>query len=155
MRPLFRLVGCFVAFGALLSGCSGVFDLPFTASRWGEGSGFPIAVFQIKDGVTYQRATWSVPGALGVSSPGDVAYAYFDEVPASVEAHLTLEEGTGRTITYIGYFPYNLLPVFEPSGSSGGSCCQVCVVGKPCGDSCISRADTCHVPAGCACSGSP
>ncbi len=32
-------------------------------------------------------------------------------------------------------------------------CCKVCTVGKPCGNSCISRSYTCHQPPGCACAG--
>jgi hypothetical protein len=32
-------------------------------------------------------------------------------------------------------------------------CCKVCKEGKPCGDSCIAKSETCHVGAGCACSG--
>jgi hypothetical protein len=36
-------------------------------------------------------------------------------------------------------------------GSAG--CCKVCHVGYACGDTCISRADTCHVGRGCACNG--
>jgi hypothetical protein len=38
----------------------------------------------------------------------------------------------------------------EPGGSS---CCKVCMDSKPCGDSCIGTSQTCHVGAGCACSG--
>jgi hypothetical protein len=34
-----------------------------------------------------------------------------------------------------------------------GDCCKVCHKGKACGDTCISRAYTCHVGAGCACDG--
>lgn len=30
-------------------------------------------------------------------------------------------------------------------------CCKVCKTGKTCGDTCITRADTCHVGLGCAC----
>jgi hypothetical protein len=37
------------------------------------------------------------------------------------------------------------------SGDSGGGCCKHCSVGKPCGDSCISKNYTCHKPPGCAC----
>jgi hypothetical protein len=32
-------------------------------------------------------------------------------------------------------------------------CCKICRQGKACGDSCISRQDTCHVGQGCACDG--
>jgi hypothetical protein len=32
-------------------------------------------------------------------------------------------------------------------------CCRVCSKGKACGNSCISRADSCHQPPGCACDG--
>jgi hypothetical protein len=30
-------------------------------------------------------------------------------------------------------------------------CCKVCTKGKPCGDTCIDKDDTCHVGPGCAC----
>ncbi len=33
------------------------------------------------------------------------------------------------------------------------ACCKLCSKGKACGDSCISRAKTCHKPPGCACDG--
>lgn len=33
------------------------------------------------------------------------------------------------------------------------ACCKVCSTGKACGDSCISRSNTCHVGPGCACNG--
>lgn len=33
------------------------------------------------------------------------------------------------------------------------SCCRVCRTGKACGDSCISRSNTCRQPPGCACNG--
>jgi hypothetical protein len=32
-------------------------------------------------------------------------------------------------------------------------CCKICRQGKACGDTCISRQDTCHVGQGCACDG--
>lgn len=34
-----------------------------------------------------------------------------------------------------------------------GSCCKVCKDGKACGDTCISKSDTCHKSGGCACNG--
>jgi endonuclease YncB( thermonuclease family) len=39
--------------------------------------------------------------------------------------------------------------VGEPQ--SAATCCKMCKTGKACGDSCISRAKTCHKPPGCAC----
>jgi len=33
------------------------------------------------------------------------------------------------------------------------SCCKICVKGKACGNTCISRSYTCHVGPGCACNG--
>lgn len=36
-------------------------------------------------------------------------------------------------------------------GGGSGSCCKVCSIGKPCGDTCIEHSDTCHVGPGCAC----
>jgi hypothetical protein len=32
-------------------------------------------------------------------------------------------------------------------------CCKICRRGKACGNTCISRQDTCHVGQGCACDG--
>lgn len=42
-----------------------------------------------------------------------------------------------------------LASVFGPCGTR--ACCRFCVVGKACGDTCISRAKTCRVGCGCAC----
>jgi hypothetical protein len=36
-------------------------------------------------------------------------------------------------------------------GTGAKKCCKVCTVGKPCGDTCISKDYTCHVGPGCAC----
>ena len=36
-------------------------------------------------------------------------------------------------------------------GTTGSACCKVCIVGKACGNSCISRSYTCRQPPGCAC----
>lgn len=36
---------------------------------------------------------------------------------------------------------------------STGSCCKVCRDGKACGDTCISKSDTCTKGPGCACNG--
>ena len=45
-----------------------------------------------------------------------------------------------------------LLP-FTTACDSNGGCCRVCQTGKACGDSCISRSETCRVGSGCACNG--
>jgi len=42
-------------------------------------------------------------------------------------------------------------PVPASMGTGAKKCCKVCTVGKPCGDTCISRDYTCHVGPGCAC----
>ncbi len=42
-----------------------------------------------------------------------------------------------------------LLP--EPPSAVQAACCKTCRKGKACGNSCISRAKTCHKPPGCAC----
>jgi len=34
---------------------------------------------------------------------------------------------------------------------AGRMCCKTCSKGKACGDSCISRSNTCSRPPGCAC----
>jgi hypothetical protein len=44
-------------------------------------------------------------------------------------------------------------PSPSPSPTPSPSCCRVCTVGKACGDSCISKSDTCRVGPGCACNG--
>lgn len=31
------------------------------------------------------------------------------------------------------------------------NCCRICKTGKPCGDGCIAKNETCHKDAGCAC----
>lgn len=46
-----------------------------------------------------------------------------------------------------------LLTACKDSSGPGGGCCKICRTGKPCGDTCISRTETCHVGAGCACQG--
>jgi hypothetical protein len=38
-----------------------------------------------------------------------------------------------------------------PRDTVAAACCKVCSTGKACGNSCISRAKTCHKPPGCAC----
>jgi hypothetical protein len=37
--------------------------------------------------------------------------------------------------------------------TSSGTCCKVCTTGKPCGDTCIAKNETCHKGRGCACAG--
>ena len=45
-------------------------------------------------------------------------------------------------------------PVSGCSDTSAPSgCCKVCKGGKACGDSCISKSDTCNKGVGCACNG--
>jgi hypothetical protein len=44
-------------------------------------------------------------------------------------------------------------PLVGACKDSTGPCCKTCRTGKPCGDTCISKSETCHVGAGCACSG--
>lgn len=41
----------------------------------------------------------------------------------------------------------------SPTDEGGTACCKVCRTGKACGDSCISRTDTCRKSGGCACNG--
>jgi hypothetical protein len=70
-----------------------------------------------------------------------------------------------RTIRVIGrlarFIPLLLLgaatgPVTACRGdatSPGSLCCKICTTGKACGDTCISKSDTCHISGGCACNG--
>jgi hypothetical protein len=44
-------------------------------------------------------------------------------------------------------------PLTEQAGATSAQCCKICHKGKACGDTCISREDTCHVGPGCACDG--
>jgi hypothetical protein len=46
-----------------------------------------------------------------------------------------------------------LVAACNDSSGPGSGCCKICREGKPCGDTCISKTDTCHVGAGCACQG--
>jgi hypothetical protein len=41
----------------------------------------------------------------------------------------------------------------DQARATSGQCCKICHKGKACGDTCISRQDTCHVGQGCACDG--
>jgi hypothetical protein len=41
----------------------------------------------------------------------------------------------------------------DRGSAASGQCCKICHKGKACGDTCISRQDTCHVGQGCACDG--
>jgi hypothetical protein len=41
----------------------------------------------------------------------------------------------------------------DPGHVASQQCCKICRQGKACGDTCISRQDTCHVGQGCACDG--
>jgi hypothetical protein len=41
----------------------------------------------------------------------------------------------------------------ESSSQPPSGCCRICLEGKPCGDSCVSRDLICHEGAGCACDG--
>jgi hypothetical protein len=65
---------------------------------------------------------------------------------------------TRKTVRRIMLVPlYFLLASFSHAATgcsdSTGPCCKVCRDGKACGDTCISKSDTCHVGAGCACQG--
>lgn len=44
-------------------------------------------------------------------------------------------------------------PAEPPPADStpAGACCRMCSKGKACGNTCIARSKTCHVPRGCAC----
>lgn len=43
---------------------------------------------------------------------------------------------------------------FTPTAvAESAECCKTCTKGKACGDTCIEKADECHVPSGCACNG--
>jgi hypothetical protein len=46
-----------------------------------------------------------------------------------------------------------VIPVEEPETIPVKTCCKTCSKGKACGNSCISREDTCHKAPGCACDG--
>lgn len=63
-----------------------------------------------------------------------------------------------RVWRFLRLIPLMLLAAAAPGtlacGDSSGPCCKVCKDGKPCGDTCISKTETCHVGSGCACAGS-
>lgn len=43
--------------------------------------------------------------------------------------------------------------LYPPSPAQADTCCKHCKKGKACGDTCISKKDTCNSPPGCACDG--
>jgi hypothetical protein len=43
--------------------------------------------------------------------------------------------------------------ITDQARATSDQCCKICHKGKACGDTCISRQDTCHVGQGCACDG--
>jgi hypothetical protein len=45
----------------------------------------------------------------------------------------------------------NRPPALSPREQPRNACCKVCSRGQACGNTCISRAYTCHVGPGCAC----
>lgn len=48
--------------------------------------------------------------------------------------------------------PMTVRPIAQPDGTVVAQfCCKHCSKGKPCGNSCISRKETCRRGAGCAC----
>jgi hypothetical protein len=126
--------------------------LPFTAARYAESSDILSAVFTIKPEIVYDSATWTFPNSMASFQSHDrgVAHAVYDDSARYAEAVLTLHSPHGSTSQFRGLFLFSDLPVQEAE-TGGGSCCVVCVVGKACGNSCISRSKTCHVGPGCAC----
>jgi hypothetical protein len=62
----------------------------------------------------------------------------------------------GRKSTWRGVFWFGPRPIGQSPRMGGDSarssrCCKVCSAGKPCGNSCISRSESCRQPPGCAC----
>jgi hypothetical protein len=53
----------------------------------------------------------------------------------------------------LGFGPVGCTPGISSGDGSGGGCCRVCTVGKPCGNTCISASYNCNTPGGCACYG--
>jgi hypothetical protein len=62
---------------------------------------------------------------------------------------------SGGNVTVDISMPSGSSPAPSPSPSPAPSpaCCKICTTGQPCGDTCISKSDTCHVGPGCACQG--
>ena len=63
-----------------------------------------------------------------------------------------------RSVLRVIAFCFPLGMVGVTTGCSDGStapsgCCKICKEGKACGETGISKSDTCHVGQGCACNG--
>ena len=75
--------------------------------------------------------------------------------PTVTEAMWTMDVGSQDTTAGDGALhfdsqgPYSTNALFTCIPEE--ECCKICVKGKACGDTCISRNYTCHVGRGCAC----
>ena len=75
---------------------------------------------------------------LFVAATGAVADSPWETIPTSQEAGICL------ALAEQAATPGLLQPA---------ACCKVCIKGKACGNSCISKSKTCHKAPGCACDG--
>lgn len=115
-----------------------------------EVGGGPISAMniEIRDGPDAKK--FALSDALGRYTlpglqPGTITVRAWKSGYTDTDQRVTL---SGSTITLNLAVPRSS----TPSPSPPPSCCKVCTTGKPCGDTCISKDDTCHVGPGCACS---
>ena len=66
---------------------------------------------------------------------------------AVISAAIALWPSPAPAAISLGGMNYTPIPTYS------AACCKVCHKGKACGDTCISRSNTCHVGQGCACDG--
>lgn len=78
----------------------------------------------------------------------------------NVAGRLISEVAMRTALLALRFIPLLLLGAGAPAATLGckdstgpNGCCKVCKTGKPCGNTCISRTETCHTSGGCACQG--
>jgi hypothetical protein len=86
-------------------------------------------------GIVLLTATVTVADS---TSPASDSTLWFIHRSPHVESHLLQSLGLRKSSQSTAY---------------SAACCKNCTVGKACGNTCISRADICHVGPGCACDG--
>ena len=89
--------------------------------------------------------SWSLAGPLTshsfISGANGPSASFIPDIAGTYVATLTINDGhTSASST-----------VSVAATSSSPFCCKHCTTGKPCGDTCISFSNICHVGPGCAC----
>jgi hypothetical protein len=95
------------------------------------------------DALTY-RWTLTIPSGSGayLSNATSVGPYFTPDIAGAYVATLVVNDGK------VDSQPAS---VSVTATSQSTYCCKHCTTGQPCGDTCISRTNTCHVGGGCAC----